>query len=71
MSKVRNALNELVELLEKGQAVRGKTPLLEDLSPHRFWRKTTYDHKPIDLHAKGKKLTRELSDMEIWHAISK
>jgi len=71
MSKLLDDLNELVEQLEKGQAARGKALIWEDLAPYQFSRVISYDNKPINLHAKGKKLERELDNMEIWNAISK
>jgi hypothetical protein len=71
MNKTLDALNELVEMLEKGQAARGKTLVWENLAPPQISRIATYDNKPINLHAKGKKLERELDNMEIWNAISK
>ena len=64
-------LQVLVESLEKTYPEVKSGPLKVEPLNFRFFRKITYSNKPINLHGKGKKFERELSNMEIWKAISK
>ena len=70
MSKLIDDLEELCEALEKAYPEPPK-PLKTEPLNLRFFRRTTFSNTPINLHAKGKPVERELSNMEIWHAISK